>query len=88
MLEVLYISAPWCAPCRALKPAIDKLELELDSSKVIINRINIDDNPELVSKYEVRSVPMFVFIKDSEMVDSFVGVKSIKDIQSIIEKWS
>ena len=49
MLNILYMSAPWCGPCKALKPAIDKLEPTLDNSKVVITRINIDEHPELVS---------------------------------------
>ena len=87
MLEVLYMSAPWCGPCKALKPAIDKLELSLDSSKVTITRINIDEYPELVSQYGVQSVPTFIFIKNLEPVDSFSGIKSIREIQNIIDKW-
>lgn len=81
------MSAPWCGPCKALRPAIDKLKPTLDNTKVVISDINIDENPELVSQYGVQAVPTFIFIKDSKPVDSFSGIKPIKEIQNIIEKW-
>jgi len=88
MLEILYFSAPWCGPCKALKPIIDKIEFELDSNKVLIKRIDVDVEAKLSIEYEISSVPTFVFIKDKEVVDRFTGVKSMKEIQSLISKWS
>jgi thioredoxin 1 len=88
MLDILYFSAPWCGPCRAMKPAIDKFEETLDTTKVKIIRVDVDKDSDLVSLYDVQSVPTFVFVKDFNKVDSFTGIKPIKDIQTIVEKWS
>jgi thioredoxin 1 len=88
MLEILYFSAPWCGPCKALKPIIDKIESELDSNKVLIKRINVDDEAKLSIEHEISSVPTFIFIKDKKIVGRFTGVKSMKEIQSLISKWS
>lgn len=88
MLEILYFSAPWCGPCRALKPIIEKIESELDSSKVKIHKINVDDSPVETTAYNISSVPTFIFLKNNEIVFSFTGVKSAKEIQTLISKWS
>jgi thioredoxin-like negative regulator of GroEL len=74
--------------CHLCAVAINQIESVKSKIAFDLEIKLIDDNPELVSKYEVQSVPTFIFIKDLEKVDSFSGVKSIKDIQSIIEKWS
>lgn len=88
MLEILYFSAPWCGPCKALKPSIEKIESELDSSKIKIHKINVDDSPIETTAYSISSVPTFIFLKDGERVHSFTGVKSIKEIQTLISTWS
>ena len=71
-----------------MKPAIDKFETGLDPEEVVIERINIDDSPELASQYKIQSVPTFIFVKDSLTVDTLVGVQSIKTFDQIIERWS
>ena len=88
MLDILYFSAPWCGPCRAMKPAIDKFEETLDTTKVKLIRVNVDEDSDLVQSYNISSVPTFIFVKDSTKVDSFTGNKTITDIQTIVEKWS
>jgi thioredoxin 1 len=88
MIEILYFSALWCGPCKAMKPAIDKFETTLDTSKVKITRVNIDEEKELTLNYKIQSVPTFVFIKDSVTLEVLVGVQSIKTFEQILEKWS
>lgn len=88
MLDILYFSAPWCGPCRAMKPAIDKFEETLDTTKVKLVRVNVDEDSDLVQLYNISSVPTFIFVKDSTKVDSFTANKTITDIQTIVEKWS
>lgn len=87
MLNILYFSAPWCGPCKALKPAIDKLELELDPKLVQISRINIDENKVEAAAYNILSVPTLIFLKDENVVSTITGVKPIKDIKNIIDQW-
>jgi thioredoxin 1 len=88
MLKILYFSAPWCGPCKALKPAIDKLESELDPKTVQISRINIDEDKVKAEAYDILSVPTLVFLKDDVVVNSIIGIKSINDIKNIIAQWN
>ncbi len=67
--------AEWCGPCRQLGPILDQLAEEKGAA-VKIAKVNVDDSPELASQFGVRSIPMMVFFKNGQQVDSIVGVQS------------
>ena len=64
--------AEWCGPCRMITPIVNELAEELDG-KAIISKVNVDDNPEICSKYGIRNIPTILFFKDGEVVDKQVG---------------
>lgn len=64
--------ADWCGPCRMLGPVIDEIAEEATDFKV--GKINIDEQPELTTKYQVMSVPTLVVIKNGEVVNRVTGV--------------
>jgi|TARA_Y100000389_G_C17469088_1_gene528608 thioredoxin 1 len=64
--------APWCGPCKQLGPIIDQIAEEM-SSQIDVFKINIDDNPEIPSKYMVRGIPTMIIFKDGKVVDTKVG---------------
>ena len=72
--------APWCGPCKAIMPMLEKLSE--DYSDVTFAKINVEDNKEIVDHYRVSSVPSLVFIKNGKVEDTQVGVKS----QAFIEE--
>ena len=67
--------APWCGPCKMLGPILDEMAKEQEG-KVKIGKVNVDDAPNLSTKFGVRSIPMLVFFKDGAAKDSVVGVQS------------
>ena len=64
--------AEWCAPCKQLTPVIEELATEY-KDKIIFYKLNIEDNPEAPTKYEVRGIPNLILFKDGKAVDSKVG---------------
>jgi thioredoxin 1 len=64
--------ATWCGPCQMMTPIIEELESEY-KEKVTFLKIDIDENPDISSKYSVMSVPTFLILKDGKEVDKFVG---------------
>ncbi len=64
--------APWCGPCRQLSPIIDEISKET-AGKFEVVKCNIDENPEVPSKYGVRSIPTLMIFKDGKMVDTKIG---------------
>lgn len=64
--------APWCQPCRILKPILEKLAAEY-AGKFILAKINSDENQELAQRYGVRGIPAVKAFVDGQMVDEFTG---------------
>jgi thioredoxin 1 len=67
--------AEWCGPCRMLGPILDQLADEKAGS-VKVAKVNVDENPGLATQFNVRSIPMLLFIKGGEVKDTVVGVQS------------
>ncbi|HVN63227.1 MAG TPA: thioredoxin [Candidatus Binataceae bacterium] len=64
--------APWCAPCRAIAPVIDDLASEYDGRLKVV-KINVDDNPQVPSRYGVRGIPNLLIIKGGQVKEQIVG---------------
>ena len=62
--------AEWCGPCRAVAPVLEGLAAE---TGVQLLKVNVDENPGLAARYEVRSIPTILFVEDGEVVDRVVG---------------
>ena len=82
MKEILYFSAVWCGPCRNFKPIMESV-----SNSIPVRFINVDENPQLAAQYNVRSVPMLVFLKDGQEADKTIGVlteSQVKDKYNLL----
>lgn len=77
-------SATWCGPCQQLAPAIEELASEYQG-KVKIGKVDVDQNQDLASAYDVLSVPTVLFFKNGELVDSLVGLHPRHAYRSKIE---
>ena len=64
--------APWCGPCRMIAPVTEKLAEEYQG-KVKFCKLNVDENQQVAAKYQVMSIPLLLFFKDGQQVDSLVG---------------
>ena len=70
--------ADWCGPCRVLTTILNKAQIEYEP-------INVDNNEELVKKYDIRTIPVFMAVNDDDIeIDRFVGVKSVDAIKQWI----
>ena len=67
--------ANWCGPCKMVLPIIDSLDEEF-AGKANICKVDVDANGDLASKYNIKSVPTVLIMKDGEVVDTLVGMKS------------
>ncbi len=64
--------APWCGPCKMVAPILDKLAKEY-AGKVLIAKVNTDDNPEWAMKYGVQGIPTMLFIAGGKVIHRQVG---------------
>lgn len=73
-LVVLYFSAPWCGPCKALGPILEQVDAEY-SDRIEVVKVNIDEEEELAAAYQVTSIPVMKIIVDGESKRTIVGAK-------------
>jgi thioredoxin 1 len=64
--------APWCGPCRMVAPTLDKLAKEY-SGKLLVAKVNTDENPEWAMKYNVQGIPTMLFVSGGKIVHRQVG---------------
>src|SRR5206468_5719286 len=64
--------APWCAPCRALAPILDRLAVEF-AGRFTLAKLNTEDEPELAERYGVRGIPNCKLFVDGKVIDEFTG---------------
>lgn len=76
--------APWCGPCRAVVPIIEELAKEYEK-KVKVRKINVDENSQSVSQYNVMSIPSVLFFKNGQPVKTLVGAQSKENYKKEIE---
>jgi len=76
--------APWCGPCKAITPLIDKIALE-QAGKLKIVRINTDENPELSAQYRIMSIPTLILFKQGQEIERITGFNPAK-IEAMIKK--
>ncbi len=77
--------APWCGPCKMLGPVIDEISSEL-GDKINVGKVNVDENPDLADKFNIRSIPTMIVFKDGEKVEEMTGFRTKAQIVASIEK--
>ncbi len=82
---ILDFSATWCGPCQLIAPMIDTLAEEYNG-KIIVGKIDVDENPELSGAFSVRNVPSVFFMKDGEVQKKLLGAQTMATLKEEAEK--
>jgi thioredoxin 1 len=73
--------ATWCGPCRVIAPILEEIAEE-QAEAVQIVKVDVDSNPELSNRFEIRNIPTLLFFKGGELKDQVVGLTSKADLIS------
>ncbi len=84
-LAVVDFWAPWCTYCRRIEPAYEKIGSEY-GDRLLVGKVNIDDEPELAEKYQVEIIPTLMVFKDGEPVGQIVAPDSKAKIESFLNE--
>jgi len=75
--------AAWCGPCRAIAPVLEALA-EASEGQVTLMKVNVDENPGLAARYDVRSIPTILLVKHGMVVERVVGAVPKAVLQDIV----
>jgi thioredoxin 1 len=75
--------APWCGPCQMMGPIIEQLAEELEG-KVIVGKINVDENPHMAQKYGIMSIPTLLVFKGGQVVEQFLGIQPKEVLKQVL----
>jgi thioredoxin 1 len=77
--------APWCKPCQMIAPLMEKLAKDYEG-RFKFCKLNVDQNPQLASKYGVMSIPFLLFFRDGQPVDQVVGAVTESRLKLKVEE--
>ena len=81
---VVDLWAPWCGPCVQLGPIIEKV-IEGTDGKVVLVKVNIDENPGVAQAFKVQSIPAVFALKDRKVVDHFIGAQGEAAVRAFVD---
>ena len=76
--------AQWCGPCRMLGPIIEEIANDYEG-KVQVGKVNVDEQPNLASKYGIASIPTVIVFKNGKPEKTLVGLRSKNEIENMIK---
>ncbi len=78
--------APWCGPCKMVAPILEKFAKEMDG-KLVVAKVNTDENPEWATKYGVQGIPTMLFVYGGKIVHRQVGALPEKMLREVVNQF-
>jgi thioredoxin 1 len=75
--------APWCGPCRAVGPIVDELAAEF-AGKVLVVKMNVDENPATPTKYGIRAIPTLIIFKGGAVLEQITGAATKNTLKDML----
>jgi thioredoxin 1 len=77
--------AEWCGPCKMIAPILDEVAQEYDG-KIVIGKVNIDDQQALAAQYGIRAIPTLLLFKAGAVSEQIVGLRSKRDLKASLDR--
>ena len=78
--------APWCGPCRTVAPVLDKLAKEY-AGKLLVAKVNTDDNPEWAQRYNVQGIPTMLFVANGKIIHRQIGALPEPMLRDVVSQF-
>jgi len=78
--------AEWCGPCKQIGPILEEISEEY-KEKITIGKLDVDKNPEIAGKFQIRGIPTMLYFNNGELIDTKVGMSSKDDLIQWLEKY-
>ncbi len=75
--------APWCGPCRMFSPIVDEFAEE-NAGAIKVGKVNVDEQPELASRYGVMSIPTAILFKNGQVAETLVGLQNKEALEELV----
>ena len=79
--------ADWCGPCKMLAPTFERLA-EKYGEQVTFAKINVDEMPDLASKFAIRSIPTLVLLQDGNVVERLIGLRAEEELAQVLSRYT
>jgi thioredoxin 1 len=76
--------APWCGPCRMVGPVVEEIA-DQHADKVVVGKLNVDENPGVASKFGIMSIPTIILFRDGQPAKKVVGARPRADLEREFE---
>ncbi len=83
-LVLVDLWAPWCGPCRMVAPVVEQLSRDF-AGRLKVVKVNVDESPRVAQRYDARSIPMLLVLRDGEVVETVVGAQPDHVLRRLIE---
>jgi len=75
--------ATWCGPCRVMEPVVEKLAAKY-SGRILFGKVNVDEEMNISSRYQVFSIPTFMIFKDGQPMDAVIGAVGEASLERLL----
>lgn len=76
--------ATWCGPCKMIAPIVKEIADEYDG-KILVGKVNVDEEPDLTMQYNVSSIPTLMVFKNGQLVNKAVGYREKDEILKMLK---
>ena len=78
--------AEWCGPCRMVAPIVDSLAADYDG-RVKVAKLNVDENPQVSRRFNIRSIPTLLLFKDGELKETAIGLRPKPHLEQLLDRY-
>ena len=78
---VVDFTATWCMPCKMISPIYDKHSIAPQFDRIVFTKVDVDAVPEIAQRFQIRSMPSFLFVKNGKVIDRFSGADQNRLLQ-------